>query len=137
MAEANPFSHVRRPGPRRRASGPCEPEAQPTNPYDPPKSLDLPRPLILPSAQRPVHAWLAIVLTSLLFASVHAPQWPAPIALFALAVVIGTVYYRTGSLIAAIFMHATFNGLSTLLLFVALLSGHKPEAAKVTGKASV
>ena len=45
---------------------------------------------------------------------VHAPQWPAPIALFVLSLVIGTVYHRTGSLIAAIFMHATFNGLSTL-----------------------
>ena len=60
--------------------------------------------------------WIGIMLTSLLFAYVHAPQWPAPIALFALAMVIGTVYYRTGSLIAAIFMHATFNGISTLML---------------------
>ena len=45
-------------------------------------------------------------------------QWPAPIALFVLALVIGTVYYRTGSLIAAIFMHATFNGISTFMLFM-------------------
>ena len=63
-----------------------------------------------------------IVITSLLFASVHAAQWPAPIALFALALVIGTVYHRTGSLIAAIFMHATFNGLSTLALFIELVN---------------
>jgi membrane protease YdiL (CAAX protease family) len=111
-----------------------ETEAQANNPYDPPKSLDLPQPLELPSTQRPVHVWLAIVATSLLFASVHAPQWPAPLALFALAVVIGTVYHRTGSLIAAVFMHATFNGLSTLFLFVALLSGHKLEDAKLTAK---
>ena len=74
------------------------------------------------------------MLTSLLFASVHAPQWPAPIALFVLALVIGTVYYRTGSLIAAIFMHATFNGLSTLVLFLALFSGEKLEPDKVIGQ---
>ena len=49
-----------------------------------------------------------------------APQWPAPIAMFALAMASGTVYERTGSLIAAIFMHATFNGLSTIVLFVAI-----------------
>jgi membrane protease YdiL (CAAX protease family) len=81
--------------------------------------------------------WLGIVLTSLLFAYVHAPQWPAPIALFALALVIGTVYYRTGSLIAAIFMHATFNGISTLMLFMAVLAGEKLGHDKMTTKLTV
>ncbi len=105
---------------------PGEANAEPTNPYESPRSLDLPRLLELPLPEPPSRAWLGILVTSLLFASVHAAQWPAPIALFALALVIGTVYYRTGSLIAAVFMHATFNGLSTILLFLALLSGHKP-----------
>jgi membrane protease YdiL (CAAX protease family) len=73
---------------------------------------------------------LAIVLTSLLFAAIHAPQWPAPIGLFFLALVIGTVYHRTGSLIAAIFVHATFNGLSTLAMFTALLAGQIMDANK-------
>jgi len=73
---------------------------------------------------------LAIVLTSLLFAGVHAGQWPAPIALFFLALVIGTVYHRTGSLIAAIFVHATFNGLSMLAMFTALLGGQIVDASK-------
>jgi hypothetical protein len=36
---------------------------------------------------------------------------------------LGTVYLRTGSLIAAIVMHATFNGLSTVALIGALLAG--------------
>jgi len=66
-----------------------------------------------------------------LFAGVHAAQWPAPIALFFLALVIGTVYHRTGSLIAAIFVHATFNGLSTLSMFMALLGGPIVDANKV------
>jgi membrane protease YdiL (CAAX protease family) len=66
--------------------------------------------------------WLAIVVTSLLFGAVHAPQWPSPIPLFVLALVIGAVYQRTGSLVAAVFIHATFNGLSTLAMFAALLA---------------
>jgi membrane protease YdiL (CAAX protease family) len=97
-----------------------EPDLEPRSVYEPPRALDSPdSPPEQPAPSRP---WLAIVLTSLLFASVHAPQWPAPIALFVLALVIGTVYHRTGSLIVAIFMHATFNGLSTLALFIDLVS---------------
>ncbi len=37
----------------------------------------------------PGRHWTGIVLTSVLFAYVHAPQWPAPIALFVLSMVIG------------------------------------------------
>ncbi len=99
-------------------------EREPRSPYESPHALDSPptqRP-DSPPTQAPSRTWLAIVLTSLLFASVHAPQWPAPIALFVLALVIGTVYSRTGSLIAAIFMHATFNGLTTLVLFIELVN---------------
>src|SRR5262249_28766190 len=62
-----------------------------------------------------------IAVTSVIFAAMHGPQWPAPIALFVLSFVIGYVYQRTGSLIAAICMHATFNGFSTLLLLGFLL----------------
>jgi membrane protease YdiL (CAAX protease family) len=72
-----------------------------------------------------------IVLTSLLFAAVHAGQWPAPIALFLLALVIGTVYERTGSLMAAIVLHATFNGLSTVAMFIVLLASPIVDANKV------
>jgi len=72
-------------------------------------------------------AMAGIVLTSLVFAAVHGPQWPAPIPLFILSVVIGYVYQRTGSLIAAICMHAAFNGFSTILLLGVLLS---PQSAQ-------
>jgi membrane protease YdiL (CAAX protease family) len=81
--------------------------------------------------------WIAIALASLLFAYVHAPQWPAPIALFLLAMVIGTVYDRTGSLIAAVCMHATFNGISTLMLFATVLLGHKLEPDQVTEQTAI
>jgi len=73
---------------------------------------------------------VGITITSLFFAVVHAQQWPAPIPLFVLALIIGFVYHRTGSLIAAIVMHATFNGFSTLAMFVAILGGHEKDARK-------
>ena len=69
----------------------------------------------------------AIVLTAFLFAGLHAGQWPAPIPLFLLAIGLGVVYQRTGSLIAPIVMHAVFNGFSTLMLFLVALEGPKAE----------
>jgi membrane protease YdiL (CAAX protease family) len=65
---------------------------------------------------------IPIVSTSLLFASMHAPQWPAPIAIFVLSLALGAIYQRTGSLIAVIAMHGTFNGFSTLVLLLEALS---------------
>ncbi len=55
--------------------------------------------------------WPAIIITSILFASVHvnATHWPA---LFALAMGLGYSYERSGSLFRPIFMHALFNGLT-------------------------
>jgi membrane protease YdiL (CAAX protease family) len=75
-------------------------------------------------------AALAIFTTSLFFAAVHGPQWPAPIALFVLSLAIGTVYHRTGSLLAAVCMHAVFNGLSMLGLITMLLVGPSREVGK-------
>jgi membrane protease YdiL (CAAX protease family) len=79
--------------------------------------------------------WAPIVLTSALFAAVHLPQWPAPIAIFFLSVGLGLVYQRTGSLLASFLMHALFNGFSTLILFQAILSGH-PGVPKVAPTAT-
>jgi membrane protease YdiL (CAAX protease family) len=68
-----------------------------------------------------------VLITSALFAAVHLPQWPAPIAIFFLSVGLGVVYQRTGSLIASFVMHALFNGFSTLILFQAVLLGHPAD----------
>ena len=107
-------------------------------------SLDLPSG---PSPETPVTtvdqtlaANAGIVTTSLIFAALHWGQWPAPIPIFFLAVVIGYVYQRTGSLIAAICMHAMFNGLSVLFLMGLLLvpqSAQKPDAKTVKPPAIV
>jgi Type II CAAX prenyl endopeptidase Rce1-like len=79
--------------------------------------------------------WKAIVVTSLFFAAVHAAQWPAPIPIFVLSLVLGTIYYRTGSLIASICMHGAFNGLSTLMMFFVLLVGPEVDKKKILPQA--
>ena len=76
-----------------------------------------------------------IVIISALFAVVHLPQWPAPIAIFFLSLGLGVVYQRTGSLFASFVMHALFNGFSTLILFQAVLIG-APADPKVVPTAT-
>jgi membrane protease YdiL (CAAX protease family) len=70
----------------------------------------------------PVIATLPILMTSLFFATMHLAQWPAPIAIFLLSMALGTLYQKTGSLLAVVTMHGTFNGFSTLLLLLEALS---------------
>lgn len=62
--------------------------------------------------QRP---WPAIVLTSLLFASIHEDisHWPS---LFVLALGLGYAYEKSGSLLRSIFMHAMFNGINIAIV---------------------
>ncbi len=86
--------------------------------------------------------FLPILLTSLIFAGMHLPQWPAPIAIFPLSVALGLLFERTGSLLAVVTMHSAFNGLNTLLLLLAALA-HRlhPQlgglAGGVTGSSSL
>ncbi len=65
-----------------------------------------------------VRPWLAVAITSVLFAFVHSDQshWPA---LFVLALGLGYSYERSGSLWQPIFMHALFNG----VVIVSALTG--------------
>jgi hypothetical protein len=73
---------------------------------------------------KPRTSWLIPnILTSLAFAGVHFPQWPAPVPIFFLSLGLGVLYQRTGKLTAPIVLHATFNGVSTLLMFLVVLSG--------------
>lgn len=69
----------------------------------------------------------ANLLASLIFAALHYKQWPAPVPLFLLALGLGEVYRRTGSLIAPIAMHATFNGLSTGVMLLMAAGGIRPK----------
>jgi membrane protease YdiL (CAAX protease family) len=71
--------------------------------------------------------WLPNVTASIVFAALHAPQWPAPIPLFFLSLGLGYLYIRTGNLLAPFTLHALFNGTSTAALFVSLWT-HRPAS---------
>jgi membrane protease YdiL (CAAX protease family) len=61
--------------------------------------------------------WPAVVLTSVLFSASHMNLHWAP-ALTALGLVLGYNYERTGRLVAPIIIHALFNGVSMVSLFL-------------------
>ncbi len=56
--------------------------------------------------------WVAIFLTSVLFAVVH-PAWTIPLILL-LSLCLGYAYERTGNLWVSVFLHALFNTSSTV-----------------------
>ncbi len=62
--------------------------------------------------------WLAIAITSCVFAVIHAvpSHWPA---LFALSICIGYSYEKSGSLLRAMFLHGIFNGVSVTAALMA------------------
>jgi membrane protease YdiL (CAAX protease family) len=68
-----------------------------------------------PRGVRPWHSWLAIIITSALFARMHATWMMPPI--FILSLCLGYAYERTGLLWTTITMHALFNGIETFLYF--------------------
>lgn len=73
-------------------------------------------PLTTPAQPRRAFAlepWLAIGITSLLFAGVHQP-WQFP-PIFCLSLCLGLAYERTGNLWAPVVMHALFNGVMTAI----------------------
>jgi membrane protease YdiL (CAAX protease family) len=70
----------------------------------------------LPENGKPWHAWMAILLTSTMFALVH-PPWMAPL-IFVLALGLGFIYERTGTLWACITMHCLFNSTETLQYYL-------------------
>jgi membrane protease YdiL (CAAX protease family) len=65
------------------------------------------------------HRWLAIVITAIVFGAMHISTPQQVPALVALAIILGYVYERTGSLGGPILLHMLFNG-KTLLLWVTL-----------------
>ena len=64
----------------------------------------------------PVASWVAIIITSAMFAGVHTP-WQMP-AIFALSLCLGFAYERTNNLWVSVTMHATFNSLMTAYFFL-------------------
>jgi membrane protease YdiL (CAAX protease family) len=60
-----------------------------------------------------------IFATSLLFAAMHFVVWPTPIPIFVLSLFLGTLAYRTGSLVSSITLHILFNATSMLAIALA------------------
>ncbi|MBT4691868.1 MAG: CPBP family intramembrane metalloprotease [Planctomycetaceae bacterium] len=58
----------------------------------------------------------AIVVTSVLFAGLHVGQGAAYIPLFFLAIALGYMTQKTGSILPAIIVHVSLNSLSTITL---------------------
>lgn len=70
-------------------------------------------------------AWCAIYASALLFGTVHA-NWPTPVPLFVLALGLGWLAYRTRSLVGPIVLHALFNGVACVGVFLG--QGAAPES---------
>lgn len=76
--------------------------------------------------RRVVQGWLekqdaaepgvAVAVSSLLFAAAHAGQGLAYLPLFLLGLVLGTIVERTGSILPAVLLHATFNAVSVFMM---------------------
>lgn len=62
----------------------------------------------------------ANVAVSVVFAALHSKVWPTPIPIFFLSLGLGLLYQRTGGLVAPICLHMTFNGVSTVFMFLTI-----------------
>ena len=78
------------------------------------------RGILLPGLKQRFGAWPAIIGSSAIFAALHVDAWPAPIPLFVLALFLGYLAHRTGSLVGPVILHATFNGANMIALGVEL-----------------
>jgi hypothetical protein len=72
---------------------------------------------LLGKLKRFLPIWVAIIITSLLFAAVHG-AWNLAIDTFALSIVLCVLRQTTGSLWASILLHMIKNGIAFYLLFI-------------------
>jgi membrane protease YdiL (CAAX protease family) len=96
-----------RPRPRPRGPTPVPAVEAPPSAlaYETPPAVD-------PENRDAPRVWVAIALTSVLFAIIH-PLWTAPL-IFVLAMCLGYAYQRTGNLWVPIVIHALFNTFNTI-----------------------
>lgn len=67
--------------------------------------------------RKTIPAWLAILITSILFAVVHG-QWNVALDVFALSIMLCILREVTGSIWAGILLHMMKNGIAFYLLFI-------------------
>ena len=75
------------------------------------------RGIALPIAARNASPAAAIVLVSVLFASVHG-HLPAMVPLFVVAVSLSLGYICSGTILAPMIMHALFNGINLVIFYL-------------------
>lgn len=75
------------------------------------------RGIALPIVMKNARLSLSVLLVSLLFAAVHN-HIPTLVPIFILAIGLSAAYFFTGSLVASITMHATFNTVSITTVFL-------------------
>ena len=85
--------------------------------------------------QRSYRFWAPIFISSVLFAAVHAGQGPAPIPLFFLALGLGYIFRKTGSIVPCVIVHLVLNSLSLILLSIGIMYPElmPPEAEPAPG----
>ncbi len=100
--------------------------------FDPSSVASLPEPFPEPTSEPETRQnippprgsrYLPDGITAGLFAAMHLSQWPAPLPLFLLALALGALMRRTGSLWAPIGLHAAFNAVSTLGMLLGSAAG--------------
>jgi membrane protease YdiL (CAAX protease family) len=70
------------------------------------------RGLVLEQLRRHIPSWQAVMASALFFGIVHLPNLPQALNAVVLAVVMGYIYVRTGSLAVVMVVHAVNNGLA-------------------------
>ncbi len=70
--------------------------------------------------------WIAIVITSIIFSLVHISYYGFLVR-FALGVILGFIFYYSGSIWLSVFFHFLYNGLQVTLLYMYTISGAKNQ----------
>jgi membrane protease YdiL (CAAX protease family) len=68
--------------------------------------------------------WVAILVTAVIFSAIHISYYGFLVR-FGLGVVLGFIFYYSGSLWLSILFHFLYNGLQVTALYIVSMSGHK------------
>jgi membrane protease YdiL (CAAX protease family) len=71
--------------------------------------------------------WIAIILTAIIFSAVHGSYYGFLVR-FVLGMILGLVFYYSGSLWLSIIIHFLYNGLQVTAMYVLTVSGKKDSA---------
>jgi membrane protease YdiL (CAAX protease family) len=68
--------------------------------------------------------WISILVTAIIFSAIHISYYGFLVR-FGLGVVLGFIFYYSGSLWLSILFHFLYNGLQVTALYIVSMSGHK------------